>query len=448
MPLETGTYIDDLNKNNPLGSESKSKGDDHIRLIKKTIKNTFPNVDGACNPTPAEFNILDGATLSTAELNTLDGFTGSTSDLNLIANIVITAQGDLVVGDGSGNASRLALGSSGQVLRSNGTSAAWSGLGADSLDANSVGTSEIASSAVAQSELKTTTGVTSRTSNGVSKTTLAGGQYGFYPNVQYDAVDSSSANQYLGVYFGRADHDGSTSNEEAFTSELRRQSSDGSLSYGAYAVLVNATGNLKFHVDVRQRYVQASPPYNLGNGDIPMFVFAEVDKSSGSILSMWAAEDPPWANNGPTDIRPHVVLKGGRKYRYASRAAVTMRDVLSGAADMDDLIAARAEAKTDLEEITQERKNRDMGLIPHPWFSVPKSSRVIMLDPLSEVVGAMREFNSEGEDIVPLFTGPQRPKGSKERVRIEPDSGYIRLGNTVDAAAPPGVLVCRCDWKR
>jgi hypothetical protein len=51
MALETGTYISDLVDTNPLSSDLKSQGDDHIRLIKKTIKNTFPNIAGEVDAT-------------------------------------------------------------------------------------------------------------------------------------------------------------------------------------------------------------------------------------------------------------------------------------------------------------------------------------------------------------------------------------------------------------
>jgi len=47
MGLETGTYINSLVSTNPLGSDERSKGDDHIRLVKSTIKASFPDVDEA-----------------------------------------------------------------------------------------------------------------------------------------------------------------------------------------------------------------------------------------------------------------------------------------------------------------------------------------------------------------------------------------------------------------
>ena len=69
MGLESTTYIDGLVSTNPTGTDPRSQGDDHIRLVKSTVKATFPNLTGAVNTTQAELNILDGVTATTAELN-------------------------------------------------------------------------------------------------------------------------------------------------------------------------------------------------------------------------------------------------------------------------------------------------------------------------------------------------------------------------------------------
>ena len=42
MGLETGNYVSALVKTNPLSSDNVSEGDDHIQLIKKVLKQTFP----------------------------------------------------------------------------------------------------------------------------------------------------------------------------------------------------------------------------------------------------------------------------------------------------------------------------------------------------------------------------------------------------------------------
>ena len=47
MALESGNYIDDLVITNPTASDPISQGDDHLQLIKKVVKQSFPSVDGA-----------------------------------------------------------------------------------------------------------------------------------------------------------------------------------------------------------------------------------------------------------------------------------------------------------------------------------------------------------------------------------------------------------------
>jgi len=110
MGLETGTYIDSLNSSNPTAGDAVSEGDDHLRLIKSTVKATFPNLSGACTSTQAELNLLDGVTANTTELNYVDITTLGTveaskavtadanKDVTAIRNLTIT--GALSAGSG------------------------------------------------------------------------------------------------------------------------------------------------------------------------------------------------------------------------------------------------------------------------------------------------------------------------------------------------------------
>jgi hypothetical protein len=75
--LESGNYVDSLNAANPTATDPKSEGDDHLRLLKSTIKNTLPNLTGAVTATQSELNLLDGVTATTAELNYVDGVTSN-----------------------------------------------------------------------------------------------------------------------------------------------------------------------------------------------------------------------------------------------------------------------------------------------------------------------------------------------------------------------------------
>jgi len=92
MPLETGTYISDLNASNPAGTDTVDKADDHLRLIKSTLLASFPGVTGAVTATHTELNILDGVTATAAELNILDGATLTVTELNYVDGVTSAIQ--------------------------------------------------------------------------------------------------------------------------------------------------------------------------------------------------------------------------------------------------------------------------------------------------------------------------------------------------------------------
>ena len=59
MALESATYIPELTNTNPVGaSDPKSQGDDHLRLIKKTLLNTFGSFVGTAG-TPKSVTLTE-----------------------------------------------------------------------------------------------------------------------------------------------------------------------------------------------------------------------------------------------------------------------------------------------------------------------------------------------------------------------------------------------------
>jgi hypothetical protein len=111
MGLEVATYINGLVITNPVGaSDPKSQGDDHLRLLKSTIKNTFPNLTGAMTADQTELNLLDGitgftgtgATLVKSAGPTITGtLAGASQTLSGTLDVTgtLTASGKLIVGD-------------------------------------------------------------------------------------------------------------------------------------------------------------------------------------------------------------------------------------------------------------------------------------------------------------------------------------------------------------
>lgn len=56
MPLESASYASQLVPSNPASTDLVGQADDHIRLIKNVIKNTFPNVTGPITQTQDRLN--------------------------------------------------------------------------------------------------------------------------------------------------------------------------------------------------------------------------------------------------------------------------------------------------------------------------------------------------------------------------------------------------------
>jgi hypothetical protein len=65
MGLEVPTYINDLVTTNPLATDLKSVGDDHLRAIKSAVRNTFPNANKAFRFPGAQTISSSGSILST-----------------------------------------------------------------------------------------------------------------------------------------------------------------------------------------------------------------------------------------------------------------------------------------------------------------------------------------------------------------------------------------------
>ena len=123
MAIETFEYIDDLNVANPTATDNVSEGDDHLRGLKTTLKNTFPNVTGAINATETELNYVDGVT---SDIQTqLDTKLSSVADNSVtLAKMAGGTDGNLITYDASGDPAYVTTGTSGQVLTSGGTGVA------------------------------------------------------------------------------------------------------------------------------------------------------------------------------------------------------------------------------------------------------------------------------------------------------------------------------------
>ena len=87
MGLEAATYIDELVISNPTGLDGVNEGDNHLRLIKSVLQNSFPAISGAVAASDVELSLLSGLTADAAELNILDGAVVTTAEVNYLSGV-------------------------------------------------------------------------------------------------------------------------------------------------------------------------------------------------------------------------------------------------------------------------------------------------------------------------------------------------------------------------
>lgn len=177
----------------------------------------------------------------------------------------------------------------------------------------------------------------------------------------------------------------------------------------------------------RSNYIQASPPYDLGDGEIQLFVFVEVDPA-GTMVRVDVAEDPPWASNGPTNIRPDVI-RNGKKYVIVPQLLTEFTDIAAAkraGLTREQIVDRLATDKKVEREITQAIKQRDMPLIPAPFKKMRAENSLVVLDPVSPLMERLAALNAVaefGETVGDLIR-----------------DGDLRFGNTaLSRSAPPGV---------
>jgi len=183
-------------------------------------------------------------------------------------------------------------------------------------------------------------------------------------------------------------------------------------------------------------YINSSPPYDLGDGEILYFIELNINNSNGKVVSMSAAVDPVWAYNGPTNIIPSRYAQDGRTYRLRKNMngiPMTMAAAKAeGTSAIADYFSAFKEAPEYEEEITQAIKNADKDIVTHALSQTPGQTQ-ILLDPMSPILETILEL-------------AQHDEGSKEISDIV--LNYLNIGNTqLNRKGPAGILIPSIRWK-
>jgi len=136
MGLESVTHLDDLDATNPVGTDPRSEGDDHIRNIKSMLLTDFPGISGIVTSTHSELNFVDvtAGTLTASKAIVVDssskidnlkvdnidinGNTISSTDTNGTITITPHGTGDIIL---DGQKWPQADGSANYILKTNGS---------------------------------------------------------------------------------------------------------------------------------------------------------------------------------------------------------------------------------------------------------------------------------------------------------------------------------------
>lgn len=255
---------------------------------------------------------------------------------------------------------------------------------------------------IGQGDLKTSTGTVSVVSGAVGNRNnfvLPGGAYGFYPQTRSNLVSSLPSRTFAATIYS-----------SAFVNNV-----------AACRIWLEAVGNVIDTHYADQRYVTASPPYDLGDGEVGGFIYVLVDRD-GNINATYMADAPPWGYNGPTDIRAtHIDHATGKKYKRALKNR-NFEQIMDGMKPQYHKV-----------EITQKIKNADMDLIPHPFGSVPDGCKVVMLDPMCDKVRRMIDYQNIG---------------GAEEIMAQIGKGLIRVGNEpLKRCGPKGIMICKTRWR-
>jgi len=233
---------------------------------------------------------------------------------------------------------------------------------------------------------------------------LAGGQYGFLPVLQ--------RNTGVGV------QGISVSIYDDFTAEIVA---------ACYIYIQTQSTLFGRPLNISQRYVNASPPYDLGDGCIAQFNFVKLD-AQGSTIAAYSADVPPWAYNGPTKLTPDrlELTKEGILKKYKTVMVNKPLPPWEGG----DLELWQKGPHWQEIEIDNCVKNADMSLLPHPFGKLREGERVLIIEPCSDLNVQLNGIIETGESVTEMIT-----------------KGYIELGDTVNCCTPPGVTAVRAKWK-
>ena len=210
----------------------------------------------------------------------------------------------------------------------------------------------------------------------------------------------------------------------------------------------NSSSGSSYTAYLYSRYIQSSPPWNLGNGDVPLFVMAVIHKTTGKILATYVAEDPPWYAHGKHNLSPsgHIEKELGiwgkdfRKILTGNDPDMSVQEYQNKLKKVKEMSGKKREAILK-RKFTHAEKNADMRSVPH-LFDLSgfnkNDYKIVMIDPTSDFLEDLMYLNqamdySDGDSVSQLL-----------------DDGFIEIKDEITKSGlivPPGIIPVKARWK-
>lgn len=291
----------------------------------------------------------------------------------------------------------------------------------NTIDANSIHTSELATD---DDDASFSIAVYQ-----VDTQVVSGGRYSFWP--QTEVLNDPSGGGTERSFFGAGGDENGAIGLNTYISFTNHSTSGATGTQFGFA---------------RNRFVDSSAPWNMGHGDIALFIFLRVNEA-GVVTGGTCCPAPVWGYNGPTILTPKrksAILNpetgekiGQRKYIEIANPeqGLILPPWRGGDPALWDEEAAEAYANPEMVEVEIDHtiKNMDMAKIPHPFMSLSETDTVVLIDPCSPIVDSLAALrkNQPEEKITELFR-----------------NGDLEITDeVVGCNAPEGVIIKGARWK-
>lgn len=198
---------------------------------------------------------------------------------------------------------------------------------------------------------------------------------------------------------------------------------------GTYAQ-VKQTAGAGGYIYFKLYYFNASPPYDIGHGQVAGFIYAKV-KPNGEIAGVSISGDPPWYCSPRAS---QVVMKGGvnfcRRRRGVGITPAQAKQTPGGWAAYLDAIRNPVYDEIPMDNTF---KNENMDRFPHPGIgSMDPGDTMVLIEPSGDLAA----------DIMSLYNAGDDPSGMIQRGDIK-----IKPGAIAGHKAPRGVIPVRAEWR-